>query len=113
MLWIGTVLAALGTLGYLFKLHVVWCVSRDVYNGGGVPTLDLPLFYPIFMSVGLGWILHALDATPFPYFGLVIWVAIFLLTIVLMAVFDSLGKPVREEQLRLIQDRNRTQQRDG
>ncbi len=112
MLWLGVFLTALGTTAYLFKLYVVWNVSREVYNGGGVPTLDLPVFYPIFMSFGLASILDALDATPFPYFGLVIWATIVLLTIGLMGLFDSLGKPVREEQLRQIQDRNRAEQRD-
>lgn len=48
-------------------------------------------------------------ASPFPYFGLVIWLTIVLLTISLMRLFDSLGKPVREEQLRQMQ----AKQRDG
>jgi asparagine N-glycosylation enzyme membrane subunit Stt3 len=113
MLWIGVFLTAFGTLAYLFKLYVVWDVSRDVYNGGGVPTLDLPVVYPIFISMGLAGIIRALDSTPFPYFGLVVWVAIVLVTIALMALFDALGKPVREEQSRQIQERNRAEKHDG
>ena len=113
MMWIGIALTVLFTLGYLFKLIVVWDVSRDLYNGGGVPTMDLPLFYPIFISFGVWAILRSLNALPFPYFGLVVWISIVVLTVGLMGLFDWIGKPLRDEQLRQITDQKRTNTADN
>jgi hypothetical protein len=40
MFWTGVGLLILGVLWSLFKGYVVWDAARDLYNGGGVPTLD-------------------------------------------------------------------------
>ena len=94
-------------MAFLFKLYVVWDVSRDLFDGG-VPTLDLPVVYPVFIAWGVSAMLGALNVTPFPFFGIALWIAIVILAVALMYLFDKLGRPVRDAQLRSMEDRNRT-----
>jgi hypothetical protein len=90
---------------FAFKTYVVWDVSRTIYDGG-VPTLDYAIFYPIFISFGVTTILSSLEIRPFPFFGVVLWLAILALSIFLFWLFDRLGAPVRAAQLDAIQKQN-------
>lgn len=108
MFWIGWALLGIGALGFLGKLSIVWKSTRDLDYGGGVPTLDLPIFYPIFIAWGLTEILGSIDALPFPGFGFAVWAALGALAASLMVLFERLGKPIRARQLEQIQERHRT-----
>ena len=105
MFWIGLIIASLGTVAFLFKLYVVWDVSRDLFNGGGVPTLDLPVIYPVFIAIGVSTLLKSQNVALFPYFGFVLWIAIVVVAIGLMWLFDKLGRPIRDAKLRAIESR--------
>jgi len=105
MFWIGTLLTGIGTMTYVSKLYLYWQVSRDLYRGGGVPVLDLPIVYPIVIAVGVTQILRSMDSIPFSLFGFVVWLIILLPTLGLMVLFESLGEPLRSEQMRKFQER--------
>ncbi len=105
MFWVGTLLTAIGTLGYVSKLYIYWQVSRDLYRGGGIPVLDLPIIYPILIAVGITQVLRSMDSIPFSLFGFVVWLTILLPTLGLMVLFESLGQPICMAQLREMQER--------
>ncbi|MCW3099242.1 MAG: hypothetical protein JWL77_4860 [Chthonomonadaceae bacterium] len=74
------ILIVIGILMTLFKLNVVWYVSRDPYGGGGVPTSDFILFYPAYLAFSIDLLLDTSKKIPFWGFG-------FVLYIVLLSIF--------------------------
>jgi hypothetical protein len=105
MLWIGVVLVILGGLWSAFKGRMVWKVAHDVYNGGGVPTLDFPLFCPIPVAAGLSTLLSAMNALPFPGFGFAIYLGLAITFWALLIWFYRIGEPERQRQLAAVQQR--------
>ncbi len=104
MMTLGMILLAFGVLWAVFKGYVVWDIAHDVYNGGGAPTLDFPVFCPIPLALGGSMVLSALDKHPFPGFGLVLYLCLALFLGFLHWWFDRLGEPERERQLRQIKE---------
>jgi hypothetical protein len=102
MLWFCLAFTLVSALAFAFKAYVIWDVSHDVYGGGGVPTIDYFILYPIFIAVGCSTFLRILGATPFPFFGFALYGALLTLSIFIYWLFDRLGKPIREAQLRRI-----------
>ncbi|MCW3054594.1 MAG: hypothetical protein JWN14_3764, partial [Chthonomonadales bacterium] len=80
MLLLGEIVTAFAILITLFKLSVVWDVSRDPYGGGGVWTTDFVIFYPGWIALGIDILLGASHKIPFRNFGGVLY-------IVLVAIF--------------------------
>src|SRR5262249_39400348 len=76
MLWAGVGVLVVGLLWSALKGRVVWDVAHDVFNGGGAPTLDFPVVCPVPLAVGASLVASALDATPFPGFGLGVYVVL-------------------------------------
>lgn len=73
MLGIGIGLVVVGVLWSAFKGWVVWDVARDPYGGGGVPTIDFPLFCPVPIAIGISMIVRALGGRLFLGFGFVVY----------------------------------------
>jgi hypothetical protein len=103
MLWAGIAMLAIGVAVAAFKGRVVWDIAHDLFNGGGAPTLDFPLFCPIPIAVGAGVTAWALGATPFPGFGFAVYGALAACFGFLLWYFDRVGRPERQRQLEAIQ----------
>ena len=58
--------ALLSLAGFALKAYVVWEADHDVYNGGGVPTMDFPLIYPVVISTSALPPFIMLDIIRFP-----------------------------------------------
>jgi hypothetical protein len=99
MLWAGIAILAFGVLLAAFKGYMVWDIAHDMFNGGGAPTLDFPLFCPIPLSTGGSMVLTALDAHPFPGFGFTVYIGLALVFGGLLLWFDRIGEPERKRQL--------------
>ena len=100
MLWIGVSFLVVGALWTALKGYVVWDTAHDVFNGGGVPTLDFVIFCPIPISIGLGFLFpHHLNCGI--QFG--IYFALAVLYGIVHWVFDRIGAPERARQLAEIQ----------
>jgi hypothetical protein len=78
------------------KGYVVWDVAHDLFNGGGVPTLDFVIFCPIPVVLGLGFIFPSrLNCG-----GQVgAYVVLAILYGVARWLFDRIGAPARARQL--------------
>ncbi len=102
MMTLGIALIALGLLYSLFKGYVVWTVTHDVFNGGGVPTLDFALLCPVPLAAGVSFMLEASGRLPFPFFGLMAYLCVAASFWLLHSLFDQLGRPERERQLQAL-----------
>ena len=78
MLWIIAIFGLLSTTAFVFKATVIWSASHDIYNSGGVPTLDFPIFYPVFIAEFFTLALRLTDFYPFPYFVVCLWYVLML-----------------------------------
>jgi hypothetical protein len=54
MFTVGIVLVVFALLATALKFEQVWNAAHDLHNGGGAPTLDLVIFYPLFWLLGVG-----------------------------------------------------------
>ena len=96
---LGIILLVVGLLAAAFKGYVVWDIAHDSANGGGAPTLDFPIFYPIPLALGASLVFKAHGGAPFPGFGFAIYAGLAAVFRFLLWLFDRLGKPERERQL--------------
>ncbi len=103
MLWAGVAILVVGLLWAAFKGWVVWDIAHDLFNGGGAPTLDFPVFCPLPLAVGGSLVLSALDALPFPGFGFALYLGLAVCFGVLLWWFSRVGEPERQRQLAAIQ----------
>ena len=103
MIWLFAALSLLTFAAFLFKATVVWSASHDIYNGGGVPTMDFPVFYPVFIAFFLSNALRFAELYPFPYFGACAWFGVMLSASLFMWYADRHGEPERQRQLDAIQ----------
>ncbi|MCC9604501.1 hypothetical protein LOC68_27715 [Blastopirellula sp. JC732] len=108
MFWSGIVILVIGILGAAFKVCVVWNASRDPFRGGGVPTFDFVVFWPIPIALGIGLILNAEGIASYYGVGVPLYLLIFLAFRWLHIWFDKLGEPERNRQLAVQQNRRRT-----
>lgn len=99
MMTIGIIVLVIGLLFSAFKAHVVWSAAHDGFNGGGVPTMDFSIFWPIPIAGGTSMILSAQGIHPFPGFGFVLYLALALFFWFLHCFFDRHG----ERQLAYLQ----------
>ena len=107
---IGIMFLLMGLLHGIFKYFVIRDAARDVFNGGGVPVMDFVIFVPLWLSIGGGNLLKHWDAYPFPFFGLVVYVALAALLYGIMELEYTLGKPEVERQLAEIEKRKAAEQ---
>lgn len=104
MFWLGIAFLVVGALWTAFKGYVVWDVAHDVFNGGGVPTLDFAVFCPIPVAVGLGFLFpHQLSCGA--QFG--VYVGLVVVYRIVHWLFDRIGAPERARQLANIQRNSR------
>ena len=96
---IASVFAFLSFACFVLKAFVVWSVDHDVYNGGGVPTLDFPLIYPLFIAFPVSVALHSANLYPFPFFGFAFWAALTAFAFIFMWYSNRHGSPERQRQL--------------
>jgi hypothetical protein len=96
MIWVGIAFLIVGLLWTAFKGYVVWDVAHDLFNGGGVPTLDFAVFCPMPLAFGASLVLTELGASPFPGFGFVIYLGLAVGFGALMWLFYRLGEPDRQ-----------------
>jgi hypothetical protein len=111
MLWAGVTLLVIGTLWSAFKGWVVWDIAHDLYNGGGAPTLDFPVFCPIPLAVGSSWVASAMGSSPFLGFGFAVYVGLATCFGVLLWYFDRIGAPERQRQLEALRRRSAAKNR--
>lgn len=109
MMTIGICVLVIGLLFSALKASVVWSATHDVFNGGGVPTLDFAIFCPIPLAGGTSMILTAQGVHPFTGFGFVLYMALALLVWFLHCFFDRHGEPERQRQLTYLQQMPRPQ----
>lgn len=102
ILWTGIALLAVGIAWTVFKGWVVWDIAHDLYNGGGAPTLDFPLFCPIPLAAGAVAVASALAGRPLLWIGLVVYVGSATLLGFMLWWFDRLGEPERQRQLEAV-----------
>ena len=91
MFWFGLMVTIVFTAGFGLKACVVWSASRCPHGGGGAPTLDFILFYPLFLAFGVATLLGSLNASPFPYFGVVLYGLLLSLAVGVFWLFHRLG----------------------
>ena len=101
----GIILLVVGLIVAVFKGYVVWDIAHNSYNGGGAPTLDFPIFYPIPLALGTSLVFKAHGGSPFPGFGFAIYAGLAVAFGFLLWLFDRLGKPERERQQQSIQEK--------
>ena len=106
MLIAGLILLTLGLFWSALKGYVVWCSTRDLFRGGGAPTLDFPIICPIPLAVGGNWVLSALDRRPFSGFGWVAYISLVAMFGFLLWLFDRLGEPERQRQSQAIRQKH-------
>jgi hypothetical protein len=106
MMTTGIIVLSIGLLWAAFKGYVVWDITRDVFNGGGAPTLDFPIICPIPLAVGGSLVLSALGKYPFPGFGFVAYVCLAVVFGFLLWLFRRLGEPERQRRLQALKQRN-------
>jgi len=98
MMAVGIIFIVVGLLWAAFKGYVVWDIAHDIYNGGGAPTLDFPIFCPIPLAIGSSIVLTALGSLPFRGFGFVLYVGLAIVFGFLLWLFGRLGEPERQRQ---------------
>lgn len=108
---LGVIFLVLGLLMAAFKAYVVWDIAHDLCAGGGAPTLDFPIFYPIPIALGSSWVLSALGAYPFPGFGFAGYLCLAVFFGMLLWLFDRLGAPARERQAHRIKEKTAANKR--
>lgn len=113
MLWIGLAMLAVGLLWSAFKGRVVWDIAHDLYNGGGAPTLDFPVFCPLPLAAGAFAVASALAGRPMPWVGLAVYAGSTVVFGFLLWWFDRLGRPERQRQLAAISRRPRAAASDA
>ena len=91
MFWIGLIVTLIFSAGFLLKMNVIWSAGRCPHGGGGVPTLDFVIFYPVFLTFGIATMLASIGAVPFRYFIPVLYVGLLALTLFIHWLFDRLG----------------------
>jgi hypothetical protein len=106
---IGIVFCVFGLLHGVFKYFLIRSAARDVYNGGGVPVMDFVVFVPLWLSVGASLLLKHGYHYPFPFFGLVAYLALASSLYALMQFEYRRGRPERERQLEIIKSRKRAE----
>jgi hypothetical protein len=106
MLWPGVALLAVGVAWAAFKGWVVWEVAHDLYNGGGAPTLDFPVFCPLPLAVGASVVASSLGVRPFPGFGFAVYCGLAAGFAVLLWWFHRVGEPERQRQLEVVMRRS-------
>ncbi|TWU10280.1 hypothetical protein Pla52o_57360 [Novipirellula galeiformis] len=106
MIWVALTFTLLFVAAFVLKAKVVWDASHDIYSGGGVPTLDFPVFFPPIIAFGVSSTLRLAGLNPFPFFGIVIWLGLTVSAAMMMWYFDHVGAPERLRQLDAIQSRN-------
>ena len=92
MFWIGLIVTLVFSAGFLLKMSVIWNAGRCPHGGGGAPTLDFVLFYPIFLTFGIATMLASIELVPFRHFIPVLYVALLALTIFIHWLFNALGE---------------------
>jgi len=102
MMTMGITFIVVGLLWTAFKGYVVWDIAHDIYNGGGAPTLDFPVFCPIPLALGSSFVLGALGCLPFRGFGFVLYLGLTIVFGFLLWLFGRLGEPERQRQLDVI-----------
>jgi hypothetical protein len=107
MLTAGITILAFGVLYAAFKAFVVWDIAHDLFNGGGPPTLDFPIFCPIPLALGGNLVLRGLGKQPFPGFGYVAYICLVVVFGFLLWLFYRLGAPERKRQLQELQNKHR------
>ena len=103
MFIVGLCFFVFGLIMTVFKGYVVWDAAHDAYGGGGVPTLDFPIFCPIPLACGINYMLKGHDCLPFDGFGFVIYLLLAVFLGFLLWHFYRLGKPERERQRQAIE----------
>ena len=98
MFWIGLIVTLVFSAGFLLKMSVIWNAGRCPHGGGGVPTLDFVLFYPIFLTFGIATMLASIELVPFRHFIPVLYVALLALTIFIHWLFNVLGERELQRQ---------------
>jgi hypothetical protein len=106
VLWAGIALLAIGVAWAAFKGWVVWDIAHDLYNGGGAPTLDFPVFCPVPLAAGAFAVGSAVAGRPLPWVGVAVYVGSAALFGFLLWWFDRLGGPERQRQLEAITRRS-------
>lgn len=106
MFWGGLIVLVLGLVVTYLKGRVIWRAAHDLYQGGGVPTLDFPFVYPIPFAVGSSLTLSAMDALPFTGFGLAVYVVLGIGLGVLMWWFYQVGAAERQRQWEAVRARS-------
>jgi len=101
----GIILIVFGLLVAAFKGYVVWDIAHDIYNGGGAPTLDFPIFCPIPLALGASLVFKAHGGSPFLGFGFAIYAGLAVVFGFLLWLFGHLGRPERERQLQAIKEK--------
>ena len=101
---IGIIFIVVGLLWTAFKGYVVWDIAHDVYNGGGAPTLDFPIFCPMPLAYGASFVLTALGNLPFPGFGFVLYIGLAAVFGFLLWLFDRIGASERHRQSKMIKN---------
>lgn len=108
---LGIIFLALGLLMAAFKAYVAWDIAHDLFNGGGAPTLDFPIFYPIPIALGGSMVLSALGKLPFPGFGCAAYLCFAVFFSLLLWLFDRLGAPARQRQAQRLKQEPTTAKR--
>lgn len=99
LFWMGVGLLLMGIIGALIKGHAVWSAAHDIYNGGGAPTLDFTVIWPIPIAIGTAVLLTGANRYPFPGFGFVLYGALLITFGFLQWWFYRHGEPERQRQL--------------
>lgn len=105
MFWCGFIVLMLGLLLTYLKGRVVWRAAHDLYQSGGIPTLDFPFVYPLPIAVGSSLTISALHPLPIAGLGLAVYVVSVVGLGVLMWWFYQVGAAERQRQWEAVQER--------
>jgi len=97
MFWFAVAWLAFWLLAFLFKTAVIWSVESDPLGGGGAPTVDYVLFYPIAIAFGITILLRCVNAMPFPGFGWLVYGVILTLSTAIYCLIPCLARPREQE----------------
>jgi hypothetical protein len=99
MLIVGIFFLIIGIVFGVIKYFFIRSAARDLFNGGGAPTLDFAIFIPMFLANGISLLLKHAKHYPFFGFGFLLYLVIAALFFGIMCLEDALGKPIRQQQL--------------